>query len=613
MPAIKLIHITKRWGSFYGVDDLSLDIKDNAFVTLLGPSGCGKTTILRMIAGLETPTEGKIMIGDQVVFDSDAGINVPPNKRKVGFLFQNYALWPNMTVYQNISFGLKNVKEEMAVLDVEAKKASDILRSLSGGRKIRELILECRDKKGNPDAQKAYVKLIDTFGLSMMTAKELYDLKIQDAADPDSAAAEAKKAYEKKLEDRKAARRARGEDLNADCQVVRGGIPLKAVRKLSAEEIDARVREVARIVKIGMFMDRYPAELSGGQQQRVAIARTLAPKPRVLFMDEPLSNLDAKLRLEMRYELQRLHLETGSTLVYVTHDQMEAMTLATSICLLNNGVLQQYDAPLTVYNQPANLFAADFVGNPSINFVEAKVVHDARESAAAGAAAGAAMTGEAAGGIQLELFRGLRAVFVPSAPLNLEAWFQERERWNEQERQREAERLTDKKLVEKSNKDEVFRYHIQKIMEEDTSIQETPVLTNDDLVLGIRPEAVDIEENGALSSIVYGAMPTGMETTLKLSVADTWLLTGVIFGSNTFRIGEKVSINLNGNHILLFDRQSGRRISEGRLEFARRRATDSFRIENFLSGGIFLRSFDFSVRKEVVQSRSGNQHFQTCF
>ena len=568
MPAIKLIHITKRWGSFYGVDDLSLDIKDNAFVTLLGPSGCGKTTILRMIAGLETPTEGKIVIGDQVVFDSDAGINVPPNKRRVGFLFQNYALWPNMTVYQNISFGLKNVKEEMAVLDVEAKKASDILRSLSGGRKIRELILECRDKKGNPDAQKAYVKLIDTFGLSMMTAKELYDLKIQDAADPDSAAAEAKKAYEKKLEDRKAARRARGEDLNADCQVVRGGIPLKAVRKLSAEEIDARVREVARIVKIGMFMDRYPAELSGGQQQRVAIARTLAPKPRVLFMDEPLSNLDAKLRLEMRYELQRLHLETGSTLVYVTHDQMEAMTLATSICLLNNGVLQQYDAPLTVYNQPANLFAADFVGNPSINFVEAKVVHDARESAAAGSAAGAAMTSEAAGGIQLELFRGLRAVFVPSAPLNLEAWFQERERWNEQERQREAERLTDKKLVEKSNKDEVFRYHIQKIMEEDTSIQETPVLTNDDLVLGIRPEAVDIEENGALSSIVYGAMPTGMETTLKLSVADTWLLTGVIFGSNTFRIGEKVSINLNGNHILLFDRQSGRRISEGRLEFA---------------------------------------------
>ena len=158
------------------------------------------------------------------------------------------------------------------------------------------------------------------------------------------------------------------------------GIPLSAgtasvvkqTRKLTKEEIDLSVRRVSRIVKIGMFMDRYPAELSGGQQQRVAIARTLAPEPTVLFMDEPLSNLDAKLRLEMRYELQRLHVETGSTFVYVTHDQMEAMTLATQICLINNGVLQQYEAPLEVYHHPANLFVADFVGNPSINFVEAR-------------------------------------------------------------------------------------------------------------------------------------------------------------------------------------------------------------------------------------------------
>lgn len=123
-------------------------------------------------------------------------------------------------------------------------------------------------------------------------------------------------------------------------------------------------------------MNRYPAELSGGQQQRVAIARTLAPEPQVLFMDEPLSNLDAKLRLEMRYELQRLHVETGSTFVYVTHDQMEAMTLATKICLINNGVLQQYEAPLTVYSRPNNLFVADFVGNPSINFIEARGVQN---------------------------------------------------------------------------------------------------------------------------------------------------------------------------------------------------------------------------------------------
>ena len=141
---------------------------------------------------------------------------------------------------------------------------------------------------------------------------------------------------------------------------MKGGQPVRAVRKMTAEEIDLIVRRVARIVKIGMFMDRYPSELSGGQQQRVAIARTLAPNPKVLFMDEPLSNLDAKLRLEMRSELQRLHLQTGSTFVYVTHDQMEAMTLATRICLMENGVLQQYDEPLTVYGKPSNLFVADF-------------------------------------------------------------------------------------------------------------------------------------------------------------------------------------------------------------------------------------------------------------
>ena len=131
------------------------------------------------------------------------------------------------------------------------------------------------------------------------------------------------------------------EELNEKFEVVSGGKVVTRVRKYSKEEIDLAVRRVSRIVKIGMFMNRYPAELSGGQQQRVAIARTLAPEPQVLFMDEPLSNLDAKLRLEMRYELQRLHVETGSTFVYVTHDQMEAMTLATKICLINNGVLQQ--------------------------------------------------------------------------------------------------------------------------------------------------------------------------------------------------------------------------------------------------------------------------------
>ena len=251
MPAIDLVNVSKRWGKFVGVDHLNLHINDREFITLLGPSGCGKTTTLRMIAGLETPTEGKITIGDTVVFDSETGINVSPAKRDIGFLFQNYALWPHMTVYKNIAFGLENLKWKKP-------------------------------------------------------------------------------------------------------------------------EIEARVDEVMKMLKIEQFKDRYPSELSGGQQQRVAIARTLATKPKVLFMDEPLSNLDAKLRGEMRTELKRLHKDTDSTFVYVTHDQLEAMTLATRICLINQGVLQQCDPPLTVYNNPANLFVADFVGNPTMNFIPGK-------------------------------------------------------------------------------------------------------------------------------------------------------------------------------------------------------------------------------------------------
>jgi len=258
MPKIVLEHVTKRWGNFYGAKDLNIVLEDREFVTLLGPSGCGKTTTLRMIAGLETPTEGKITIGDTVVFDSETGINLSPAKRDVGFLFQNYALWPHMTVYKNITFGLENV-------------------------------------------------------------------------------------------------RVPGED--------------GKMRRLTKAETEERVNEVCDMLKIQQFRDRYPSELSGGQQQRVAIARTLATHPKVLFMDEPLSNLDAKLRAEMRTELKRMHRDMNSTFVYVTHDQLEAMTLATNICLMNNGLVQQFDPPLTVYNKPANLFVADFIGNPTMNFI----------------------------------------------------------------------------------------------------------------------------------------------------------------------------------------------------------------------------------------------------
>ena len=539
MPEIKLEHVTKRWGKFYAVDDLDLVIKNNSFVTLLGPSGCGKTTILRMIAGLETPTCGRITIGDQVVFDSDLGINVPPNKRKVGFLFQNYALWPNMTVYDNIAFGLSNVKDTLPKVDFEAKNAARLAQILKAPGEVVKILEDCRDKTGKLDEKRAYIKLIDAFTLSIYTAKKLFAYHLESGKDPaaDIAALESKVAAARK-----------SQTLDDQFRVLQNGQPVLEKRKLTKEEIDLSVRRVSRIVKIGMFMDRYPAELSGGQQQRVAIARTLAPEPSVLFMDEPLSNLDAKLRLEMRYELQRLHVETGSTFVYVTHDQMEAMTLATQICLVNNGVLQQYEAPLTVYNKPSNLFVADFVGNPSINFVEAT-----------GAQA-------ADGTIPLTLLGGRKAVFRPASPVSLPDWFRAR---NEDIARREAEHqknAAQKSYVEKSNKDETFRYHIAKVEEEDDSLRDDPVLTDTDLVLGIRPEFLDIADSSTLEGEIYGAMPTGMESTIKVRVGE-FLLTGVIFGSSLFTIGAKVPLSVSGDNIILFDRQSGRCIAFGSLSF----------------------------------------------
>ena len=543
MPEIKLEHITKRWGKFYAVEDLNLTIADNSFVTLLGPSGCGKTTTLRMIAGLETPTSGRITIGDQVVFDSAMGINVPANKRRVGFLFQNYALWPNMTVYENISFGLTNVKEDLPKIDFDTRINARLVEILSAPGEVTKVLAECRDKKGKLDDKKALLKLIDTFTISQFTAKKLLGYHLEDGKDVSAEAA----ALREKAEAARKALEATGGSYDADYAIYKDGQPVTEVRKLTKEEIDLTVRRVARIVKIGMFMDRYPAELSGGQQQRVAIARTLAPEPSVLFMDEPLSNLDAKLRLEMRYELQRLHVETGSTFVYVTHDQMEAMTLATQICLINNGVLQQYQPPLTVYNHPQNLFVADFVGNPSINFVEAKGAQ------------------QPDGSITLDILGGVKAVFRPREGLDLAAWFAERDR---KAAAHAAERLAksqEKGYVEKGNKDEPFRYHIAKVEEEDDSLQEEPVLTNEDLVLGIRPEFLNITSEAPLKGEIYGAMPTGMESTIKVYV-NGFLLTGVVFGSSLFTIGEQHSISFTGHHIMLFDRQSGDCIALGSLE-----------------------------------------------
>ena len=374
MPEIKLEYVTKRWGKFYAVEDLNLVIADNAFVTLLGPSGCGKTTTLRMIAGLETPTSGRITIDGVPVFDSQRGINVSANKRKVGFLFQNYALWPNMTVYQNISFGLTNIKEEMDEIDFDARAAARMIEILQKPQDVVRAINECVDKKKKLNMDKAYLRLIDLYEISLFTAKALMGMKLHEAGDPKAAAAQEIKKLEEKLAAAKAKAEKNGCTLGADYVLMKGGQPVRAVRKMTAEEIDLIVRRVARIVKIGMFMDRYPSELSGGQQQRVAIARALVNNPAIICLDEPLSNLDAKLRVQLRGELKEMQKNFGITTVYVTHDQEEALTLSDCIAVFNNGVIEQIGAPNEIYNHSKTEFVCNFIGD--INKVQPQLLSE---------------------------------------------------------------------------------------------------------------------------------------------------------------------------------------------------------------------------------------------
>ena len=247
MTDLTLRDLGRRFGSFEAVRDVNLELKSGEFVSLLGPSGCGKTTTLRMIAGFIEPTAGTIELGGKVIASPSASL--PPEKRGMSMIFQSYAIWPNMTVFENVAFGLK-------------------------------------------------------------------------------------------------------------------------LRKLGRDEVRKRVGEILEIVQLGELADRYPAELSGGQQQRVALARAVVIRPAVLLLDEPLSNLDANLREEMRFEIRRMHDELKITTVYVTHDQSEAMVTSDRIAVMNRGRIEQIDRPVDLYMRPRTRFVASFIGRT--NFLEAK-------------------------------------------------------------------------------------------------------------------------------------------------------------------------------------------------------------------------------------------------
>ena len=247
MANVTYENVTKRFGEVVAVNDMSIEVEDKEFLVLVGPSGCGKTTALRLLAGLEEIGEGNIYIGDRLVND------VAPKDRDIAMVFQSYALYPHMSVYDNMAFGLK-------------------------------------------------------------------------------------------------------------------------LRKTPKAEIDRRVKEAADLLGIGQLLDRKPKQLSGGQRQRVAVGRAIVREPAVFLFDEPLSNLDAKLRVQTRAELSKLHLRLGTTFIYVTHDQVEAMTMATRIAVMKDGLLHQLDTPQHLYDHPDNVFVAGFIGSPSMNFFDATLV-----------------------------------------------------------------------------------------------------------------------------------------------------------------------------------------------------------------------------------------------
>jgi multiple sugar transport system ATP-binding protein len=249
MASVTYDHVTKRFGDVVAVNELNIHVDDKEFLVFVGPSGCGKTTSLRLLAGLEEITAGRILIGDRVVND------VPPKDRDIAMVFQSYALYPHMSVYDNMAFGLK-------------------------------------------------------------------------------------------------------------------------LRKTPKDEIERRVHEAAGILGIDHLLDRKPKQLSGGQRQRVAVGRAIVREPAVFLFDEPLSNLDAKLRVQTRAEISKLHKRLATTFIYVTHDQVEAMTMATRIAVMKDGVLQQVDTPQILYDHPGNVFVAGFIGSPSMNFFDATLVEN---------------------------------------------------------------------------------------------------------------------------------------------------------------------------------------------------------------------------------------------
>ena len=338
------------------VNNFNIDIKDGELVGLLGPSGCGKSTILYMISGLKEPTKGDVIFGEEDVTD------LLPEKRGIGFVFQNYALYPHLNVYKNIAFPLEDTK----VKDyLKLNKIVRICKVLDVSNDIYKAVEIIKERK-NENKKISKTLLIDeiSFALNIpfSCAKDLYKNIIKKDFNVDKYVLTLKAKKEKIVKFIKRFKL----DIDSENYLLKNGKRIEIKRKINKDEIDLKVKEVTRVVKLEGLLYRKPSELSGGQQQRVAIARALIKSPRVLLLDEPLSNLDARLRLETREEIRRIQKETGITTIFVTHDQDEAMSICDKIVVLEKGEVKEIGAPQEVYDNPTNLFTAKFLGLPPL-------------------------------------------------------------------------------------------------------------------------------------------------------------------------------------------------------------------------------------------------------
>lgn len=320
MAQVRIENVNKIYpNGAQAVFDFNLDINDHEFIVFVGPSGCGKSTTLRMIAGLEDITSGKVYIDGKLVN------YVQPKDRHIAMVFQSYALYPNMSVYDNLAFGLKMRKRKYPLLDKENKQVIGIDK-----KKVKELTKELKFYERRFKRVKEETKKSEMQNKISTLEKELNEAETNE-------------------------------------------VPLYHLRYMTKAEIHEKVMEAAKILQIEEYLARKPKALSGGQRQRVAIGRAIVRHPKLFLMDEPLSNLDAKLRLQMRQEILRIHNAINATTIYVTHDQTEAMTMASRIVVMSKGHIQQIGEPREIYEHPKNKYVASFIGTPAMNFVDGKV------------------------------------------------------------------------------------------------------------------------------------------------------------------------------------------------------------------------------------------------